>query len=116
MKSVPQTKEMISTPEIARVWLVLSAGTAMFFLGIVFASIYFGFTTQGDVDAIPGLVAASTPYQLVAIQILLFFILRWAMKSDQLALIDIGWKTATGQQPWREWSFEKLPLSTTLRI
>ena len=100
--SSPQTKEMHATPTLGRVWLVLSAGPALFFLGIVLASIYFGVTTQGDVDAIPGLVAASTAYQLVAIQILLFFIVRWAMKGDRLAWDDIGWKTAAGQQLWRE--------------
>jgi membrane protease YdiL (CAAX protease family) len=102
MKPFPQTKAMIATPTLGRVWVVLAAGPALIFLGIVTASIYFGVATQGDVAAIPGLVAASTPYQLVAIQILLFFILRWAMQGDQLAWNDIGWKTAEGQQPWRE--------------
>jgi uncharacterized protein len=102
MKSFPQTKAIITTPTLGRVWLVLLVGPALFLLGIVLASIYFGVATQGDVDAIPGLVAASTPYQLVAIQILLFFILHWAMQGDQLTWNDIGWKTVAGQQLWRE--------------
>lgn len=102
MKSFPQTQAMIATPKLGRVWLVLLAGPALFFLGIVAASIYFGVATQGDVAAIPGLVAASTPYQLVAIQILLFFILRWAMQGDRLDWNDIGWKIGARQQLWRE--------------
>jgi membrane protease YdiL (CAAX protease family) len=97
-----QTKKLIATPKPARLWLVLLAGPLLFFLGIVLASIYFSIVLRGDVAAIPERVAASTPYQLVAIQILLFFILRWAMRRDGLAWKDIGWKTTDGQQTWRE--------------
>jgi membrane protease YdiL (CAAX protease family) len=81
----------------------------LFFLGIILASIYYGAATQGDMAAIPGLVAASTPYQLVVIQILLFFILRWAMKRDELTWADIGWKTAGAQRSWREALIGSLP-------
>jgi membrane protease YdiL (CAAX protease family) len=102
MTSAPHTKKINATPKLGRVWLMLSAGPALFFFGIVLASIYFAVATQGDTDAIPGLVAASAPYQLAAIQMLLFLILRSAMKSDGLAWNDIGWKTAAGQQLWRE--------------
>ena len=102
MTTTTQTKQSVGTAKPGRVWLVLLAGPLLFLLGIVLASIYFGVATQGDVAAIPGLVAASTPYQLVVIQILLFFILRWAMKRDGLAWRDIGWRTAGGQQAWRE--------------
>lgn len=98
-----QTKK--STPistKPGRVWWVVLAGPVLFLLGIVLASIYFGIATQGDVEAIPGLVAASTPYQLVAIQILIFLILRRAMKRDGLTWKDIGWKTQAGQRAWSE--------------
>lgn len=93
---------MNTTPKLGRVWLVLLAAPVLFLLGIVAASVYFGVATQGNVEAIPELVAASTPYQLVVIQILLFFILRWAMKRDGLPWSGIGWKIADGQQTWRE--------------
>ncbi len=102
MTAVTQTKQSIGTAKPGRVWLVLLAGPLLFLLGIVLASVYFGVTTQGDVEAIPGLVVTSTPYQLVVIQILLFFILRWAMKRDGLSWRDIGWRTVEGQQAWRE--------------
>jgi membrane protease YdiL (CAAX protease family) len=102
MNSSTQTMELNATRRPGRVWLVLLAGPGLYLLTIILASIYFGVATQGDVAAIPGLVAASMPYQLVAIQILLFFILRWTMQRDGLAWKDIGWKTADGQQTWRE--------------
>jgi membrane protease YdiL (CAAX protease family) len=102
MNSALQTRKLSTTLKITRVWLVVLAGPALFFLGIVLASIYYGIATQGDATAIPALVAASTSYQLVVIQILLFFILRWAMRGDGLAWQDIGWRTIAGQRIWRE--------------
>ena len=102
MTTTIQTTQSIANAKPGRVWPVLLAGPLLFLLGIILASIYFGIVTQGDVESIPGLVAASTPYQLVVIQILLFFILRWAMKRDGLAWGDIGWKTAQGQHTGRE--------------
>jgi hypothetical protein len=57
---------------LGRVWVVLVAGPILFLLAIVAASIYFIFTTQGNVEAIPDLVANSTPYQLVVVQILCY--------------------------------------------
>jgi membrane protease YdiL (CAAX protease family) len=95
-------KTVPTTSKLNRVWLVLSAGPLLFLLGMLAASITYGFATQGDVDAIPQMVAASMPYQLVIIQILLFFILRWAMKRDGLTWPGIGWAMASGQRAWRE--------------
>lgn len=102
MDASTRTTSLFATRKPARVWIVVLAGPALFLASIILASIYFGITTQGDVEAIPGLVAASTPYQLVLIQILLYFILRWAMKGDGLGWADIAWKTAEGQHTWRE--------------
>lgn len=109
MSSAAQTLKLQASAKLGRVWLVLLAGPVLFLLGIVLASIYFGFVTQGDVAAIPDLVAASTPYQLVVIQILLFFILRWAMKRDGLTWEGIGWKKAEGQRTWSELLIGSLP-------
>jgi len=93
-----------------RVWQVLLAGPILFFLGIVVMSVYYGIALQGkNVDAIPNLVAASTPYQLVVIQILLFVIFNRAMKRDNLTWKDIGWKLAEGQQLWRELLIGAIP-------
>ena len=92
-----------STQKFGRVWWTLLAAPILFLLAIVGASIYFGFVTQGqNVEAIPEMVVASTPYQLVVVQIWLFFILMKSMKRDSLSWKDIGWKLADGQQLWRE--------------
>jgi membrane protease YdiL (CAAX protease family) len=86
-----------------RVWWVLLAGPILFLLGILVMSVYYGVASQGkNVDQIPSIVAASTPYQLVVIQILLLIIVSRAMKRDGLTWKDIGWKAADGQQLWRE--------------
>jgi len=66
-----QTGKQNQTHKPSRVWLVLIAGPVLFLIGIVLTSIYFGFITQGKVDAIPELVASTTPYQLLIIQFLL---------------------------------------------
>ena len=102
MTTSTQIVKLNTTHKLSRVWLVLSAGPVLFLLSIVLASIYFWLATQGAADAIPGLVAASTPYLLVIIQVFLFFIMRWAMKRDGLTWKDIGWKPAEGQRSWRE--------------
>ena len=92
-----------SNTNFRRVWWVLLAGPILFLLGIFVMSIYYGIASQGkNVEEIPNLVAASTPYQLVVIQILLLVIMSRAMKRDGLTWKDIGWKTAEGQQLWRE--------------
>ena len=91
------------SPKLIRVWWVLLAGPILFLLGILVMSVYYGVTLQGkNVDEIPSLVAGSTPYQLVVIQILLLIIVSRAMKRDGLIRVDIGWKIADGQQLWRE--------------
>jgi len=91
-----------SPTKLGRVWLVLLAGPVLFLVTIVAASIYFGLATQGDVERIPELVAASTPYQLVAVEVFLLLILRWAIRRDGLTWKDIGWKTAAEQKQWPE--------------
>ena len=87
-----------------RVWWTLLAAPILFFVGIVVASIYFGVVTQGqNVEAIPQMVADSTPYQLVIVQIWLLLILIKSMKRDGLSWKDIGWTLRVpGQQLWRE--------------
>ena len=71
------------TQKFGRVWWTLLAAPILFLLAIVGASIYFGFVTQGqNVEAIPDMVVASTPYQLVVVQIWLLLILMKSMKRD----------------------------------
>jgi membrane protease YdiL (CAAX protease family) len=92
-----------STQSFGRTWWTLLAAPILFLVGIVVASVYFGIVTKGqNVEAIPKMVADSTPYQLVVVQIWLFFILRKSMKRDGLTWKNIGWKVFEGQQIWRE--------------
>lgn len=98
------------TQKSNHVWWVLLAGPLLFLLGILVMSIYYGIALQGkNVDEIPNLVAASTPYQLVVIQILLLIIVSRAMKRDKLTWKDIGWNVADGQQLWRELLIGAIP-------
>jgi membrane protease YdiL (CAAX protease family) len=93
-----------SSQKFTRVWWTLLAAPVLFLLAIVAAAIYFSFITQGqNVDAIPEMVAASTPYQLVVVQIGLLLILMKSMKRDGLTWKEIGWTISPeGQQLWRE--------------
>ncbi len=60
----------MNTQKSGRLWWTLLAAPFLALVLIVLASVYFGFVTQGkDPAAIPQLVADSTPYQLVALQI-----------------------------------------------
>ncbi len=99
-----------SSQKLNRVWWVLLAGPILFLLGILVMSVYYGIALQGkNIEEIPNLVVASTPYQLVVIQILLWIIVSRAMKRDGLTWKDIGWKMAEGQQLWRELLIGAIP-------
>lgn len=77
----------------SRLWWTLLAAPLLALVLIVLASVYFGFVTQGkDPAAISQLVADSTPYQLVALQIWLLLVLLKTMKCEGLSWQDIGWK------------------------
>jgi membrane protease YdiL (CAAX protease family) len=92
-----------TTPKSNRLWWTLLAAPLLALVLIIVASVYFGFVTQGkDLAAIPQLVADSTPYQLVALQIWLLLILMKSMKRNGLSWKDIGWKLQDGQQLWHE--------------
>lgn len=86
-----------------RLWWTLLAAPILALILIIVASVYFGIVTQGqNVEAIPQMVADSTPYQLVALQIWLLFILMKSMKRDGMTWKDLGWKIGDGQHLWRE--------------
>ncbi|NOH04385.1 MAG: CPBP family intramembrane metalloprotease [Chloroflexi bacterium] len=92
-----------SSRKFTRVWWTLLAGPLLFLLAIIGASLYFGFVTRGqNAEAIPGMVAASTPYQLAVVQIWLLLILVKSMKRDGMTWKDIGWENAGGQRISRE--------------
>lgn len=93
----------MNSQKSGRLWWTLLAAPLLALVLIVLASVYFGFATQGkDPAVIPQLVADSTPYQLVALQIWLLLILMKTMKREGLSWKDIGWKLQDGQQLWRE--------------
>lgn len=93
----------MTTQKNSRLWWTLLAAPILALALIIIASVYFGIVTQGkDPAAIPQLVADSTPWQLVALQIWLLLILMKTMKRESLSWKDIGWKLKDGQQLWRE--------------
>ena len=58
-----------SSQKYNRTWWTLLAAPILSLVLIIAASVYFGVVTQGqNVEAIPQMVADSTPYQLVALQ------------------------------------------------
>ena len=90
-------------PKSNRLWWTLLAAPLLALILIVLASVYFGIVTQGqNVEAMPQMVADSTPYQLVALQIWLLFVLMKSMKRDGMTWKDLGWKIGESQQLWRE--------------
>ena len=92
-----------SSPKSNRLWWTLLASPLLALILIVLASVYFGIVTQGqNVEAMPQMVADSTPYQLVALQIWLLFVLMKSMKRDGMTWKDLGWKIGESQQLWRE--------------
>ena len=95
----------MNTPaaKMNHVWWTLLAAPLLALVLIIVASVYFGVVIQGkDPQLIPQLVADSTPYQLVVLQVCLLLILMRSMKRDGLSWPSIGWKLMDGQQLWRE--------------
>lgn len=87
----------------SRLWWVLLAGPLLFLAGIVVMSAYYGFALQGqNIETIPDLVAGSTPYQLVAIQIILLLIVLRAMRREGLTFKTIGWQPGENQHTLQE--------------
>ena len=95
----------MNTPaaKMNHVWWTLLAAPLLALVLIIVASVYFGVVIQGkDPQLIPQLVADSTPYQLVVLQVCLLLILMRSMKRDGLSWPSIGWKLMDGQQLWRQ--------------
>jgi membrane protease YdiL (CAAX protease family) len=89
--------------KFSRTWWVLLTGPILFLAGILVMSVYYGVVSQGqNVDAIPTLVANSTPYQLVVIQLLLLWVVYRTIKKEGLSWGSIGLQLAAGQSFWRE--------------
>lgn len=93
-----------ASQKFTRVWWTLLAAPILFLLAILAASVYFSIASQGqNLEAIPEMVTASIPYQLVVVQIWLLLILRKSMKRDGLTWKDIGWTLRVpGQRTSRE--------------
>ena len=94
---------MKNTSKKSTLWWMLVAAPLFFLAAIVGASVYFGLVTQGkDPAAIPQLVADSTPWQLVLVQVCLLLLLRGTLRREGLSWREIGWGLEPGQKAWRE--------------
>lgn len=93
-----------------KLWVLLIAGPLLFLAGILVMSVVYGIAGKGqNVDQIPTLVANSTPYQLVVIQLLLLWYLVAAAKKEGLSLQSVGLALGAGQQLWKEILWGILP-------
>lgn len=85
-----------------KTWSLLIAPPLIFFLVIVAASVYVGFTAQGDAQAIANRVPQAMPYILAIVQAILL-VLFWRTASAQgLTWQNLGWQVKADQQLWRE--------------
>ncbi len=83
-------------------WLLLGLPPVIFLLGIVIASIYYGFQGQTDPGQISQSVANSMSPILLIIQIVLLALFLWVKRSSNLNWGSIGWKTLPTQRLWKE--------------
>ena len=90
-------------------WLLLGLPPVIFLLGIVIASIYYGFQGQTDAGQISQSVANSMAPILLAIQLALLGLFLWIKRASGLDWSAIGWKTLPDQKLWKEILIGALP-------
>ena len=83
-------------------WFLLWFPPVLFFLVIVAFSIFYGAQAQGDANLIAEKTAASTPYILVTVQVLLLAIQFAVFRRQGLTLSQIGWRVGAKQEAWKE--------------
>ena len=83
-------------------WFLLWFPPVLFFLVIVAFSIFYGAQAQGDANLIAEKTAASTPYILVTVQVLLLAIQFVVFRRQGLTLSQIGWQVGAKQEAWKE--------------
>ena len=91
-----------SQAPIRRTWALLIAAPLLFLAAIIIASVYFGFITRGDVQAIAERTPQAMPVMLVAVQLALLALLARTLRSEHLSWPAIGWRLGQGQALWRE--------------
>ena len=90
-------------------WLLLGLPPVIFLLGIVVASIYYGFQGQTDPGQISQSVANSMSPILLAIQLVLLGLFLWVKRASGLGWGVIGWKTLPNQKLWQEFLIGAVP-------
>ena len=83
-------------------WFLLWFPPVLFFLVIVFFSVYFGAQTQGDANTIAEKTAESTPYILLTVQVLLLVTQFAVFRRQGLTLSNLGWQVPAGKEAWKE--------------
>lgn len=85
-----------------RTWTLLIVAPLLFLAAIIVASVYFGFVTRGDAQAIAEQTPKAMPLILVAVQAALLALLGRTLRWGREAWAAIGWRLEPGQQLWRE--------------
>ena len=90
------------SPSLRRTWVLLIAAPLLFLAAIIVASVYFGFVTRGDAQAIAEQTPKAMPLILVAVQAALLLLLVRTLRWGRQAWSAIGWRLEPGQHLWRE--------------
>ena len=98
------TENLMKPPflPMRRTWAFLIAAPLLFLAAIIVASVYFGFVTRGDAQAIAELTPRAMPLILVAVQAALLLLLGRTLRSGRQAWSAMGWRLEPGQRLWRE--------------
>ncbi len=80
-----------------QMWFTLIAPSILFLVVIIAVSVYYGFITRGDAEAISASVPLAIPYILIITLILSFLFLVKTMRSSGLTFRDLGWQISAGQ-------------------
>lgn len=85
-----------------RTWVLLIAAPLLFLAAIIVASVYFGFVTRGNAQAIAEQTPKAMPFILVAVQAALLLLLGRTLRWAHQAWAAIGWRLEPGQRLWQE--------------
>ena len=99
---IAKNSTRLSPPPIRRTWALLIAAPLLFLAAIIVVSLYYGFVTRGDGQAIAELTPKAVPAMLVTVQLALVALLAITLRSERLTWSAIGWRLEQSQKLWQE--------------